>query len=170
VVNWQLARRRGGTACTKLMSEVSGSTRKIVRQKGSGGARHGSKRAVQFVGGRTCFGPRPLDFSFTLPKKIIKGALGFVLRDKIKNGKLLLVDKLENLPIGTGDLHRKLQQKNIKEALIVCGNNYKNFNLSIRNLYRYKCLLSNALNVYDMLKFDYLLADKKILDNLREIW
>ena len=73
VVRWQLARRRAGTAKTKTMSEISGTTAKPWKQKGTGRARQGSRRSVQFVGGRTCHGPMPRSFDFTMPKKIIKG-------------------------------------------------------------------------------------------------
>lgn len=166
VIKWQMARNRLGTAKTKLMSEVSGSTRKIVKQKGTGGARHGSKRAVQFVGGRTCFGPQPRDYSFSIPKKIVKKALSFILKDKIKDGKLVLIDGMENLEVSTKKLNKKLKDKNINRALVAYDEEYKNFSLSLRNLFNYKILVSNALNVYDILNYDYLLFDKKSLSKL----
>ncbi|MDR2077342.1 MAG: 50S ribosomal protein L4 [Rickettsiales bacterium] len=169
VIKWQLAKSRLGTAKTKLMSEVSGSTRKIVRQKGSGGARHGSRRAVQFVGGRTCFGPQPRDFGFKIPKKIVNRALAFVLKNKIKNERLILIDGMENLKISTKELNRKLENKNIKRALIACGNEYENFTLSLRNLFNYKTIASNALNVYDIMNFDYLLFERKSFDKMIEV-
>ncbi len=169
VVKWQLAKRRLGTAKTKLMSEVSGSTRKIVRQKGSGGARHGSKRAVQFVGGRTCFGPQQRDYSFSIPKKIVKKALSFVLRDKIRGEKLILIEGMENLDISTNKLNKKLNDKGIAKALVACQEDYNNFRLSLRNLFNYKSIVSDALNVYDILRYDYLLLDRKSLNKLKEV-
>lgn len=169
VIKWQMAKNRAGTAKTKLMSEVSGSTKKIVRQKGTGGARHGSKRAVQFVGGRTCFGPQPRDFGFSIPKKIIKKALSYVLRDKIRNGKVILIEGMENVELSTKKLNIKFKDKNIDRALVACEDEYKNFNLSLRNLYNYKNLPSSALNVYDLLDFNYLLLDKKSLNKLKEV-
>lgn len=169
VVKWQLAKRRLGTAKTKLMSEVSGSTKKIVRQKGSGGARHGSKRAVQFVGGRTCFGPQPRDYSFSIPKKIVKKALSFVLRDKIANNRVILIEGMEDLAISTNKLNKTLKNKDINKALIAYDEDYNNFRLSLQNLFQYKSIISNAFNVYDILSYDYLLVDRKLLNKLKEV-
>lgn len=170
VIKWQLAKDRLGTAKTKLMSEVSGSTKKIVRQKGTGGARHGGKRAVQFVGGRTCFGPQPRDYSFSIPKKIVKKALSCVLRNKAKEGKLILIEGMENLELSTNKLSKKLQGQNINRALIGYNvEDYKNFTLSLRNLFNYKSLVAEALNVYDIMNFDYLLIDRKCLNKLKEV-
>jgi large subunit ribosomal protein L4 len=169
VVKWQLAKNRLGTAKTKLMSEVSGSTRKIVRQKGSGGARHGSRRAVQFVGGRVCFGPQPRDFEFKIPRKIVARALTFTLRDKIRNEKLILIEGMENLRVSTGELNRKLKDKNINRALVAYGDDYRNFTLSLRNLFNYKSIADSALNVYDILNFDYLLLDRKSFGKMIEV-
>jgi large subunit ribosomal protein L4 len=169
VVKWQLAKSRLGTAKTKLMSEVSGSTRKIVRQKGSGGARHGSRRAVQFVGGRTCFGPQPRDFGFKIPKKIVARALTFVLRDKIKNERLILIDGMENLRVSTKELNVKLRSRSIARALVAYDSGYRNFALSLRNLFNYKSIASSALNVYDILNFDYLLLERKSFDKILEV-
>jgi large subunit ribosomal protein L4 len=151
------------------MSEVSGSTRKIVKQKHTGGARHGSKRAVQFVGGRTAFGPQQRDHSFSIPKKIVKKALSFVLREKIKDEKLILIEGMENLDISTNKLDKKLKERGIGSALVAYNDDYNNFNLSLRNLFRYKSLVSNALNVYDILNYDYLLLDRKSLNKLKEV-
>ncbi|MDR1495190.1 MAG: 50S ribosomal protein L4 [Rickettsiales bacterium] len=169
VIKWQLARARAGTAKTKLMSEVSGSTRKIVRQKGSGGARHGSRRAVQFVGGRTCFGPQPRDFGYSIPKKIVAKALRFAIRDKLRNDRVILIEGMENLGLSTRGLDRKFQGKNIGRALVAYDDNYRNFALSLRNLFNYKSVPSGALNVFDILNFDYLLVDRKLLNNLEEV-
>ncbi|MDR1425570.1 MAG: 50S ribosomal protein L4 [Rickettsiales bacterium] len=169
VVKWQMAKARSGTAKTKLMSEISGSTRKIVRQKGSGGARHGSVRAVQFVGGRTCFGPQPRDFSFSLPKKVVARAKKFVLREKVRNRKVVLIEGMDALKLSTGELERKLRSKNIERALVVFDEDYRNFTLSLRNLFNFKSLPNSALNVLDILSFDYLLLDRKLLNNLEEV-
>ena len=86
VVNWQLSRRRSGSAKIKQMSEISGSTAKPFRQKGTGNARQGSKRSVQMRGGRTCFGPIPRSFDYSLPKKIVKLALVNIIKTKILKG------------------------------------------------------------------------------------
>jgi large subunit ribosomal protein L4 len=169
VVKWQLAMRRLGTASVKLMSEVRGSTKKIVRQKGSGGARHGSKRAVQFVGGRVAFGPQPRNFGYKLPKKIVKRALGYVVKNKIKDEKLVLIEGMENIGISTNKLNKSLSAKGLTKALISYEIEYPNFLLSLRNLYSYKTLPSSALNVYDIINHDYLLVDRKSLEKLKGV-
>ena len=90
VVRWQLARRRSGSAKVKTMAEISGTTAKPHKQKGTGRARQGSKRSVQFVGGRTCHGPTVRSFDFAMPKKIVKIALADVLRLKLRENKVAL--------------------------------------------------------------------------------
>ena len=169
VLKWQLSKQRLGTASTKLMSEISGTTRKSIKQKGSGGARHGSKRAVQFVGGRTCFGPRPKDYSFSIPKKIVKKALGFILRDKIKSNKVIVIEGMGDLGISTSKLNKVLKEKGINKALIAYGEDYDNFMMSLRNLFEYKTLPHVALNVYDIVNYDYLLVDKQAFEKIKEV-
>ena len=168
VIKWQLANRRLGTAHTKLMSEMSYSTRKIVRQKGSGGARHGSRNAVQFRGGRTCFGPQQRDFSYTLPKKVIKKALNCVLKEKIKDDKLIIIEGMDKLDISTNKLNKKLESKNINKGLVAYNEEYNNFLMSLRNLYNFKSLFGTALNVYDILHYDYLLLDRETFNKIKE--
>ena len=90
VVRWQLAARRSGSAKTKEMSEISGTTAKPWKQKGTGRARQGSRRSVQFVGGRTCHGPTPRSFDFSMPKKIVKVALSDVVKLKLQQQKVIL--------------------------------------------------------------------------------
>ena len=95
VVLWQLAKRRAGTHTVKGKSDVHGTTRKFVRQKGSGGARHGSKKAAQFRHGGIVFGPVMRDHSHDLQKKVRKLGLRMALSDKAKNGNLVIVDSLK---------------------------------------------------------------------------
>src|SRR5690554_139124 len=91
VVNWQLAKRRRGTAATQTRSFVTGSNRKIYPQKGTGRARHGNRKAPLFVGGGTAFGPHPRDYGYTLPKRIRALGLAMALQDRAQSGKLALV-------------------------------------------------------------------------------
>jgi len=169
VINWQRANKRIGSAKTKLMSEVKGSTKKQGPQKGSGGARHGSKRAVQYKGGRTCFGPLPRDFGFKMPKKIVKKALAYVLRQKLKGNEVILIEGMDKLKISTKDLNKKLETNKIDNALVAYGENYDNFLKSLRNIRGFKALDSKALNVYDLLHFKYLLLDVKTIEKLTEV-
>lgn len=170
VVNWQTNNRRGkGSATTKTMAEVQGSTRKMGPQKGSGGARHGSKRAVQYKGGRTCFGPMPRDFSFKMPKKIVRKALAYTLRQKVKNNEVVLIEGMEKLKISTKDLNKKLVSNKIDSALVAYGEVYDNFLKSLRNIRHFKSLDAKALNVYDLLRYKYLLLDVKAFEKLKEV-
>ena len=96
VILWQLAKRRSGSHTVKGKSDVHGTTKKFVRQKGSGGARHGSKKAAQFRSGGIVFGPVLRDHGFDLQKKIRKLGLKMALSEKVKNGSLIVVDSLKS--------------------------------------------------------------------------
>lgn len=169
VVNWQLAKKRKGSASTKLMSEIRGSTRKIRAQKGTGGARHGSVRAVQFRGGRTCFGPLPRDYGYKLPKKVVRKALKFVLRQKINEDKVIVIEGLDKLKISTKELNKKLKDNKITNALVGYTEPVDNFLKSLRNIPHFKALKSTALNVYDMLNHELLLLDKEAFEKMKEV-
>ncbi|MFC1658953.1 50S ribosomal protein L4 [Pseudomonadota bacterium] len=171
VINWQLANKRSGSAKVKEMSEISGTTKKPFRQKGTGSARQGTKRAVQMRGGRTCFGPLQREFGYSLPKKIVQKALKFVLRSKIKEGKLIILDEVHSLDISTSSLNKKLSSCGIKKGLALYKNAEKcnNFLLSLRNIKSYKPLLINAMNVYDIMKYDVLLVDRDGFENVKEV-
>lgn len=117
-VSWQLSKRRSGSANTKIMSEISGTTAKPHKQKGTGMARQGSKRSVQFRGGRACFGPRPRSFDYSLPKKIVKKAVADVIRLKIQGNKLVLFSGSDNA-LKTSQVDRALKSGNIESALFL---------------------------------------------------
>ena len=89
-ISWQRASNRSGSAKIKQMHEISGTTAKPYKQKGTGNARHGSRRSVQFVGGRTCFGPTPRSFSYSLPKKMSQKALQDALKVKFNQGEVII--------------------------------------------------------------------------------
>ena len=170
VVRWQLARRRSGSAKTKTMAEISGTTAKPYKQKGTGNARQGSKRSVQFVGGRTCHGPMPRSFDFTMPKKIVKVALADVLKLKLKEDKVFLFSDNFDAKIKTAQINSSLKKNNVSSALIVYNSASKNNEVlarSIRNLKNVKALNADALNVYDILSFDHLMIDSTILENIK---
>lgn len=168
-VRWQLARKRAGSAKTKTMAEISGTTAKPYKQKGTGNARQGSKRSVQFVGGRTCHGPTPRSFDFTMPKKIIKVALADVLKLKLKEEKLVVFsDNFSELK--TSQINSSLKQNNVSSALILFNPESKGSEAlvrSVRNLKNVKALKANAINVYDILSFDHLVIDNNILENIK---
>src|ERR1700749_686651 len=92
VVKWQLAKRRAGTASTKRLGEVRGSSKKVWKQKGTGQARQGSRQAPHFVGGSSVFGPKPRDYGYELPRKAKQAALASALSLRAREGKLVVVE------------------------------------------------------------------------------
>ncbi len=165
-VRWQLAKRRAGTAKTKTMAEISGTTAKPYKQKGTGNARQGSKRSVQFVGGRTCHGPTPRSFDFSMPKKIVQKALCDALKLKIENNSVLLFAE-NSLKIKTNKVNKALKNNKISSALILIdmqNQNNQDLALAARNIKNVKALDINNINVYDILKFNQLIVDKKLFE------
>jgi large subunit ribosomal protein L4 len=164
VVRWQLARRRAGTAKTKTMSEISGTTAKPWKQKGTGRARQGSRRSVQFVGGRTCHGPTPRSFDFTMPKKIIKVALADALRSKITSEKLAVFSTSDSL-IKTSQVSSILKKNGFNKVLFVTNDDNKFLEKSVRNIKNVKAIQIKALNVYDILNFDHVIVENNLIES-----
>jgi large subunit ribosomal protein L4 len=165
VVKMQLANRRGGNASTKTRSEVSGGGIKPWRQKGTGRARSGSTRSPLWVGGGVVFGPKPRDYSYTLPKKVRKAALRSALSLKVKEGKLLVVENLNLEEIKTKVFVSMLKRLEVEKALIVDDNNL-HLERSARNVYQVKVIRPEGLNVYDILRYDHLLIAKNCLEKI----
>lgn len=163
VVRWQLAARRSGSAKTKAMDEISGTTAKPWKQKGTGRARQGSRRSVQFVGGRTCHGPMPRSFDFSMPKKIVKVALADVLKLKLKENKVALFSDFGS-EIKTAKISSALSKNKVPSALIVHDGSVA-LAKSAKNLKNVKALDAKALNVYDILSFDHILVADKVFEN-----
>jgi len=160
VVKWQQAGRRSGTACTKTRAEIRGSTRKLFRQKGTGRARRGSVKSPLLRGGGTAFGPRPRDFSYTLPKKVRKKGLRAALSRRSAESGLIVVDKLELPEIKTRRVVEFLRTFELDSALIVDHDN-RSFYLSGRNIPGVKVLHVQGLNVFDILKYDKLVLTRQ---------
>jgi large subunit ribosomal protein L4 len=163
VVRWQLARRRSGSAKTKTMAEISGTTAKPYKQKGTGRARQGSKRSVQFVGGRTCHGPTVRSFDFSMPKKIVKKALSDVLRAKLIQNKVFLLSEFGS-EIKTAKVNLVMSRNNFTSALIIHDEKTFALEKSVKNLKNVKALRAEAVNVYDILSFDNLVIDSKVFE------
>jgi len=160
VIKWQLANRRGfSTAKTKLRGEIALTGKKPHAQKHTGQARQGSLKSAQFVGGAKAHGPKPRDFSFTMPKKMVKRALAIVLKDKLASGSVFVIEGLEDLSISTKDLNTKFVNNQIVKPLIACQKVVDNFTKSVRNIKGVKSLNTDALNVYDIMNHDFLLLD-----------
>lgn len=167
-----LADRRQGTAKSKERSEMSGSTRKIKKQKGTGGARSGDINSPVMVGGARCFGPRPRDYSFKLNKKVIALARKSALTYKAKEAQIIV---LENFTFDTPktkqivDLKNKLKISD-KKSLLVLQNENKNIYLSSRNLDRSEVTTANKLNTYDILNAQSLVLTEGAVEVLNTIF
>jgi len=165
-----VAVRRRGTASTKTRSEVQGSTRKIYRQKGTGRARHGGIRSGTFVGGGTCFGPKPRSYAYRPPKKVRRSALCSAISLRVNEKKLIVLQDLELGEIKTKKLAAVLQTLGVTRGLIVDDKANIKLIKSARNLPRAKYLAPEGLNVYDVLLHDTLVltapAVKKIEERL----
>jgi large subunit ribosomal protein L4 len=161
IVKAQLASRRAGTAAAKERAAVSGSTKKIYRQKGTGRARHGSIRAPIFAGGGQAHPPRPRDWSYRPPRQMRIGALKSALSLFVKEGRLIVVDKIDLGEIKTKKLLTVLNTLKVERtALVVDDKANENLKLSIRNLADHQYLPPEGVNVYDLLRHDHLVMSK----------
>ena len=153
VVTWQLAKRRSGNHKAKVRSEVSGSTKKIVKQKGSGGARHGSKRGAQFRTGGIIFGPVVRSHEYDLPKKVRKLGLRMALSAKAQAGNLIIVDNLQSKE---PKINKELLKVFDCQSILFVDNDAVdvNFACSISNVIGLDILPQIGANVYDILRKD----------------
>jgi len=153
MVNWQLAKRRSGNHKIQVRNEVSRTSKKMYKQKGTGGARHGSRRAAQFVGGAKAHGPVVRSHAFDLPKKVRALALRHALSSKAKDGSLIVVDNVALSDPKTAALRTQLGAIGITHALVITGVEVdKNFGLAARNIPNVDVLPNAGLNVYDVLR------------------
>ncbi len=153
MVTWQLAKRRAGTHKIQVRNEVSRTSKKMYKQKGTGGARHGSRRAAQFVGGAKAHGPVVRSHAFDLPKKVRALALRHALSSKAKDGSLIVVDSLVLKDAKTAALRTQLGALGVTHALVIGGVEVdKNFGLAARNIPNVDVLPNAGLNVYDVLR------------------
>ncbi len=167
VVNWQLAKRRAGTHKVKTRGEVSGSTRKLFRQKGTGNARMGSARTSQRRGGGTVFGPVNRDHSHSLNKKVRQLGLKSALSSKAAEGKLVVVDEVAVKEPKTGELAKKFAALGWSSVLIIDGAEVNGgFARTVRNLPLVDVLPQQGANVYDILRRDTLVLTKGAVEAL----
>jgi len=152
VVTMQLANRRAGTASTKHRSDITGSGRKLFRQKGTGRARRGNIKSNLLRGGGVAFGPKPKTWGFKVPKKVKKLALKMALSSKFKDDDILILDQFELEKIKTKAFSEIAGNLKMENALIVIDQQNENLELSSRNLPEFKVMRSDGLNVYDILK------------------
>jgi large subunit ribosomal protein L4 len=161
VLKAQLASRRAGSAKTKGRAEVSGSTRKLYRQKGTGNARHGGIRAMLFVGGGKAHGPQPRSYAYRPPRQMRAGAMRSALSLKLKEGNLTIVDKFELPEIKTKQVASVLKALQVdRGTLVVDVKDNEKLRLSLRNLPESTYLPPEGVNLYDVLRHPHLLLTK----------
>lgn len=167
MVNYQLAKRRAGTHKAKQIGEVSGTTKKPFKQKGTGRARQGSLRSAQFRGGGVIFGPVVRSHAFDLNKKVRALALRCALSAKVAEGKLVVLEKATAASPKTRELAVKLAKLDLVNALFIDGAALElNFALASRNLPFVDVLPSQGANVYDILRRDKLVLTKDAVEAL----
>ena len=167
MVNWQLAKRRGGNHKVKTISEISGTTKKPFRQKGTGRARAGSLRATQYRGGQTVHGPVVRDHSHDLTKKFRKLGLKTALSAKAKAGQLVIIDEATADEPKTKALAAKFKSLGWSSVLVIDGDAVnENFARAARNIPLVDLLPQQGANVYDILRRDTLVLTKGAVEQL----
>ena len=166
----QLANNRQGTQKAKTRSEVSGGGRKPWRQKGTGHARQGSTRAPQWTHGGVVFAPVPRDYSFKLNKKERRAALKSALTSRVEEKKFIVVDEINFDEIKTKKFQDVLNNLSVSKALVVLEDGNKNAELSARNIADVKTAKTNTINVYDILKYNTVIATKAAVQAIEEVY
>ena len=166
----QLANNRQGTQKAKTRSEVSGGGRKPWRQKGTGHARQGSTRSPQWTGGGMVFAPTPRDYTITLNKKEKRAALKSALTSRVNENKFVVVDELKFDEIKTKNFKAVMNNLKVSKALVVLADNDQNTVLSARNIPEVKTSLVNTINVFDILKYNTVVATKAAVASIEEVY
>ena len=166
----QLANNRQGTQKAKTRAEVSVGGRKPWRQKGTGHARQGSTRAPQWTHGGVVFAPTPRDYSFKLNKKEKRAALKSALSSRVAENKLIVVDELKFDAIKTKDFAKVMSNLNVEKALVVLDSNDKNVVMSAKNIPTVKTSQVGTINVYDILKYNTVVATKAAVEQMQEVY
>ena len=166
----QLANNRQGTQSAKTRAEVSGGGKKPWRQKGTGHARQGSTRAPQWTGGGMVFAVKPRDYSFKLNKKEKRAALKSALTSRVEENKLIVLDELKFDEIKTKKMVAVMDNLKLDKALVVLDQKDDNVILSARNIPTVRTALANAINVYDIVKYDALVITKDAVAQIEEVY
>lgn len=168
VVCMQRANRRSGNACTKTRGEVSGGGAKPWRQKGTGRARAGSRTSPVWRGGGTVFGPKPRDYSYSMPKKVKRLALRMALSARYQEGNLIIVDQFQLADIKTKFFVQVMDKFSLDNCLLIIEGHDDQVQLSARNAVGYKVLPVAGLNVYDILKHSKLMLVQSSLQKIED--
>ena len=166
----QLANNRQGTQKAKTRTEVSGGGRKPWRQKGTGHARQGSTRSPQWTGGGVVFAPVPRDYSFKMYKKEKRAALKSVLTSKVQENKFIVLDELKLAEVKTKEMKKVLDNLKVNNALVIIGDDSENVALSARNIAGVQTASVNTINVFDMLKYNTIIATKSSVASIEEVY
>ena len=166
----QLANKRQGTQKAKTRSEVSGGGRKPWRQKGTGHARQGSTRSPQWKGGGVVFAPTPRDYTIRLKKKEKRAALRSALTSRVQDNKFIVVDELKFDEIKTKKFQNVMDNLKVSKALVVLADNDQNTVLSARNIAGVKTSQVGSINVYDILKYNTVVATKAAVASIEEVY
>ena len=166
----QLANNRQGTQKAKTRSEVSGGGRKPWRQKGTGHARQGSTRAPQWTGGGVVFAPVPRDYSFKMNKREKRAALKSALTSRVEENKFIVIDEINFEEAKTKNFANILKNLDVSKALVVLEDDNKNAELSARNIADVKTAKTNTINVYDILKYNTVVATKAAVASIEEVY
>ena len=166
----QLANKRQGTQKAKTRSEVSGGGRKPWRQKGTGHARQGPTRSPQWTGGGMVFAPTPRDYTITLNKKEKRAALKSALTSRVNENKFVVVDELKFDEVKTKNFKAVMNNLKVSKALVVLADNDQNTVLSARNIPEVKTSLVNTINVFDILKYNTVVATKAAVASIEEVY
>ena len=161
VIKAQLAGRRQGTAKTKVKSEVRGGGKKPFKQKGTGNARQGSTRSPLNPGGGQSFGPQPRDYTQRTPKEMMRGALRSALSDRVKASRLLVVDQFKLGEAKTKVLVDLLSNKFQVQKVLIVDDANQSLERSGRNIPNTKVLRTEGLNVYDIVRYDWVIMTQK---------
>ena len=166
----QLANNRQGTQKAKTRSEVSGGGRKPWRQKGTGHARQGSTRAPQWTGGGVVFAPVPRDYSFKMNKREKRAALKSALTSRVEENKFIVIDEINFEEAKTKNFANILKNLDVSKALVVLEDDNKNAELSARNIAGVKTAKTNTINVYDIMKYNTVIATKAAVKAIEEVY
>ena len=169
VVNY-LGNQRQGTQSALTRAEVRGGGIKPWRQKGTGRARQGSIRSPQWTGGGVVFAPTPRDYSIRLNKKEKRAALKSALTSRVNDNKFVVVDELKFEEIKTKNFKNVMNNLNVSKALVVLAENDQNVVLSARNIPEVRTSLVNTLSVYDILKYNTVVATKAAVASIEEVY
>ena len=168
VITWQLAKRRSGNHKIQVRNEVSRTGKKMYKQKGTGGARHGSRRAAQFVGGAKAHGPVVRSHAIDLPKKVRALGLRHALSSKAKDGTLVVLDAATVDAVKTAALRARFDKLGLTNALIITGVEVDGaFKLAARNIPNVDVLPNAGINVYDVLRRHTLVLTREAVEALQ---